>query len=135
MNGIPFGLMANFNKFDQLGEFSLVYETREADSDECRDVALRAADWVAGQFGPLAARNSHPDDGPNITTRTANGHPFVFTAPGQFEGSGWVSGRMGVTHKGIEIFLTGIFLSTVAPPQCRVSVSFTDPSFPQRENG
>lgn len=125
-DGIPFGLVLDFNKSDRLTDVRLVYNRKHnITSKECNDILSRAVDWISADYGPIDVNQASGND---VSITTSQGHTFRLMKP---DASGNYTSDFMRTHsvakqRYVEIFATYIL------KQCEVQINFSEPKSVKR---
>jgi hypothetical protein len=100
IDGVPYALSLEFNKFDALTDIELSYERSSSHSEyekvsksECLSIAGRTIDSAWGLFGEFQA--DHAGEHGVISRKTPNGHTYLSSDSSGFLGSMSLKGQSG----------------------------------------
>lgn len=134
IEGIPYGLQLEFNRFGALTDITLKFTRRRTFDDdlnpvsatitrsECLDIVDRTVDWVTGEYGSLAAKR--PNDPKTQAATTAAGS--VYWMQDSTDGSGFVATGEAPIQNGRSVGIFAHFLMLDGEPDCDLSVSFEE---------
>lgn len=134
IDGIPYGLQLEFNRFGALTDITLKFTRRRTYDDdlnpvsatitrsECLDIVDRTVDWVTGEYGNLAG--NRPKNPKTQAAATAGGNAYWMQD--STDGSGFVATGEAPMQNGRSVGIFAHFLMLDGEPDCDLSVSFEE---------
>ena len=134
IDGIPYGLNLEFNRFGALTDITLKFtRRRQYDGDlnpvaakitksECADLIERTIDWVTADYGSLAG--DRPKEAGTRDAKTAKGN--AYWVQNSDDGSGLMAIGALKMNRGRSVRVFAHFLVLDGEPDCDISVSFAE---------
>lgn len=127
VEGIPYGLALDFNRFDQLTDIHLKFnrdgydsENERISSSDCLSVHERTIDWISQRYGAVTA----PRKDDSVTVRRTEGartYPISLQKNGDFLSLGLIK-----VPENREISILSHFMTIDGKPICRIDLEFSD---------